>query len=124
MLQTYKTVLYIDSSIRFKTNKISSIIEKIKTTGTTAQRLMNTSLSCYTNPKMFKWFKEEPSSYDNFDSIEANIIFFYKNFLSSLIMKAWIICALDESCIAPKGSRLHNWFTSCSSCGCHRYDQG
>ena len=89
-----------------------------------SQILRGFKLSCYTNPKMFKWFGENSRSYDSIDTLEANVVFFHKNFISDLLLKAWIICALDKRCIAPRGSSLYNLLTSCSSCGCHRYDQG
>ena len=66
---------------------------------------------------MFTWFGEETKSFETFFTIEANILLFQQSFLTSLIMKAWITCALDRDCIAPLGSSI----SGC--CGCHRFDQ-
>ena len=66
---------------------------------------------------MFSWFEEETKSFENFFTIEANILLFHQNFLTNLVMKAWITCALYKECIAPVGSSI----SGC--CGCHRYDQ-
>lgn len=62
-------------------------------------------------------YSKDAKKYEEVFSIDANFLLFKKSILTSLIMKAWVTCALDESCIAPEGSRL----SPC--CGCHRYDQ-
>ena len=51
--------------------------------------------------KQFEWFGDSWKSYENLLTIEANILMFHKSFLTNLIMKAWVTCALDESCMAP-----------------------
>lgn len=66
---------------------------------------------------MFNWFGETSQNYEDFFTIEANILIFSRNFLTTLMMKAWVTCALDKDCIAPPGSSI----SGC--CGCHRYDQ-
>ena len=79
---------------------------------------------------MFTWFNLTKSNLDQLLTIEANFIIFRKSFLTSLIMKTWVSCALDQSCISPPGStpeccRLStNWF-KCGpdGFGCHRFDQ-
>ena len=66
---------------------------------------------------MYKWFGDNTSTYEQFYTIESCILLFQRSFLTTLLMKGWVTCALDESCMAPPGSRL--W----PCCGCHRYDQ-
>lgn len=75
------------------------------------------NLVCYTHPDMFSWFDLNIVDYEDVYTIDANLIMFQKSFLTTLIMKAWVTCALDMNCIAPIGSRLK------PCCGCHRYDQ-
>lgn len=115
-LLKYETVLYIDSSIRFLNNEIAPIVNSCTDVGMLTQYI-GLKLVCYTNPKMFEWFEEESKSYEDFFTIEANILMFHRSFLTSILMKAWITCALDENCIAPEGS------STGGCCGCHRYDQ-
>ena len=108
--------MYIDSSIQLFNSSIRPLIETASITGLLTQ-FIGLKLSCYTNPKMFNWFHEDQTDFDDLNTIEANILLFHKNFLNTLIMKAWVTCALDATCIAPEGSRI----SGC--CGCHRYDQ-
>jgi hypothetical protein len=115
-LRDYSTVIYIDSSIRFLSSDMRPIIDTLKRVGMLTQ-FIGLRLTCYTDPKMFAWFGEEAESYEQFFTIEANILLFHQTFLTSLIMKAWITCALYEDCIAPKGAKI----SGC--CGCHRFDQ-
>ena len=112
-LKEYETVIYIDSSIRFQSSEISPIIESLKNVGMLTQ-FIELKLNCYTNPKMFDWFHETKDNYEDFFTIEANILLFHRSFITSLIMKAWVTCALEEQCIAPVGSTIGG------CCGCHR----
>lgn len=112
-LKEFKTVIYIDSSIRFQSSELSPIIESLKDVGMLTQYI-ELKLNCYTNPKMFNWFHETKDSYEDFFTIEANILLFHRSFITSLIMKAWVTCALEEQCIAPIGSTIGG------CCGCHR----
>lgn len=115
-MRSYDSVLYLDSSIRFKSGELAPIFTTLKETGLLTQ-FIGLKLTCYTNPQMFAWFNEEVKSYESFFTIEANILLFHRNFLTTLMMKSWVTCALDENCIAPPGSRIGG------CCGCHRYDQ-
>ncbi len=40
------------------------------------------------------WFGENVDDFENFDTIEANILYFTNNFITALVMKAWVTCAL------------------------------
>ena len=115
-LKSYKRVLYIDSSIQILNGNIGNQIAKLKKTSMLTQ-MISLKLNCYTNPLMYKWFGETNETYKEFRTIEANILLFERSFLSMLLMKAWVTCALDKSCISPPGSKL------LPCCGCHRYDQ-
>jgi hypothetical protein len=108
--------LYIDSSIRILNDNIGNQITKLKKTSMLTH-IIGYNLNCYTDPLMYKWFGETNETYKEFWTIEANILLFERSFLSMLLMKAWVTCALDKSCIAPPGSKLY------PCCGCHRYDQ-
>jgi hypothetical protein len=115
-LRKHETVIYIDSSIRFHSNELQPLVNTLRDVGLLTQYI-GLKLNCYTNPKQFEWFGETAKSYQDFYTIEANILFFHRNFITTLMMKAWVTCALDVNCIAPPGSSIGG------CCGCHRYDQ-
>lgn len=117
VLNNYQTVLYIDSSIYFNTDHIGEPLATAKSVGMFSQTLTYFNLTDYTNPKMFEWFDHTHKDFENMATIEANILIFNRCFITSLIMKTWVTCALDVNCIDPVGSRL----MGCP--GCHRYDQ-
>ena len=115
VFNSHQTIVYIDSSIYFNSNEMKQSYDTAINIGMSSQ-LLGADLNYYTNPKMFKWFKEQPKDYE-IKFLEANLLIFNRCFVTSLIMKSWVTCALDVNCMAPEGSRLMN----CP--GCHRYDQ-
>ncbi len=115
-MKKYDRIMYVDSSIQLFEKNLEPIMNIVPITGLLTQ-FIGLKLKCYTNPKMFDWFQEKSDVYENLDTIEANILVMHKNFINILLMKAWVTCALDGTCIAPEGSRI------AGCCGCHRYDQ-
>jgi hypothetical protein len=77
-------------------------------------------MGCYTDKRLYDWFGDNSTlqnmQYD-IKTLEANAFLFRKSFVTELIMKAWVTCALDTKCMALEGAVL--W----PCCGCHRYDQ-
>ena len=62
-------------------------------------RYIDLYLTCFTDANMFKWFNNNVNTYLDVHSLEANFIIINKNnFVSHLIMKAWVTCALDQNC--------------------------
>lgn len=102
-LNTEDIVLYVDSSVRFNNKKLQPSLSTAIYSGLASQTLTYYNLTCYTDNKMFYWFKETPEDYQFVPTLEANIIIFKRSLLTSLIMKAWVTCALDKDCIAPEG---------------------
>ena len=116
----------MDSSIIFESNDIEAIIDYSKDIGLLT-RYLDLKLPCYTDPRMFNWFGTNENQFHNVHTLEANFIVLNRNLLTELIMKAWVTCALDAECIAPKFAHIYgnvrNWFQGCHVCGCHRFDQ-
>jgi hypothetical protein len=79
-------------------------------------------LSCYTLSGTFSWFNETSSLFDDIYIAEAGFVAVTDNFLSRLVLKTWVTCALDINCISPSNSK-----TQCrrqgGASGMHRYDQ-
>lgn len=70
----------------------------------------------------FSWFNETPTIYDDVYIAEAGFVAVTDNFMSRLVMKTWVSCALDPECMSPSNSR-----TICKRMngmsGTHRFDQ-
>ncbi len=79
-------------------------------------------MSCYTLSGTFSWFNETSSLFDDIYIAEAGFVAVTDNFLSRLVLKTWVTCALDINCISPSNSK-----TQCrrqgGASGMHRYDQ-
>jgi hypothetical protein len=115
-LRTHPILIYIDTSIRFHSNQLQPMFITLREVGLLTQYIQ-LKLVCYTNPKQFEWFGDTANTYKDFYTMEAGLLFVRDSFLTRIILKAWVTCALDVNCIAPAGSRVSN------CCGCHRYDQ-
>ncbi len=87
----------MDTSIRFKSNKIGKIISTVQDTGILA-RYLGLYIECFTHKGMFEWFGIDPNSFPQVYTLEANFIMLSNNFVTNLIMKAWITCALEKNC--------------------------
>jgi hypothetical protein len=90
--------------------------------GFSCRELPEHYLSCYTLHGTFAWFNESSALFDDIYIAEAGFVAVTDNFLSRLVLKTWVTCALDLNCIAPTNSH-----TRCSRnngmSGVHRFDQ-
>lgn len=109
VLSQYESVVYLDSSIRFTSAKIATIIEMTKETGLLS-RYLKINLTCYTDERMFNWFGSNRFEFIDMFTLEANFLLFHRTFLTSLVMKSWLTCALDESCIGKILLNCHNTY--------------
>ena len=121
-------MIYIDTTIRFRSNLISDILLVSEQLGMVTNDYKNSlDLVCYSNKKIFKWFETLEDLYNRIKLVKTNFLVFHRNFLSTLVLKAWVTCALEKECIAPEGSSYDGGFITsvlgCKSCGCHRFDQ-
>ena len=112
-----ESLVYFDTAVVLKTGQIQGLVDFSKKPGFVLPINFH-NFTCFTDANTFRWFNEDVSKYLPLGShIHAAAIVATKNVISSLIMKAWVTCALDVNCISPEGSRL------APCCGCHRYDQ-
>jgi len=127
LLRDFEKVLYLDTSIRFHSNDIESLVESSEHIGIKSE-YTNFKLNCFSNKQTFKWFQENPDNFEHINLSKTNVLMFSRTLLAALFMKTWVTCAFDEQCIAPTGSNAHgnffNYFFDCiSTCACHRFDQ-
>ena len=110
-------MIYLDTAIILKTKMLRGLIEFCRDTSF-AIPITYHNFNCYTNSKTFEYLQNDAQNFSRLDAhIHAAFIGITKNLLSSLVMKAWVTCALDSNCISPEGARL------APCCGCHRFDQ-
>ena len=90
--------------------------------GFSCRELPGHYLPCFTFQETFNWFKENPHAFEDIYIAEAGFLAVTDNFLSRVIMKSWVTCALDLNCISP-----YNGHTTCKRIqgitSTHRFDQ-
>ncbi|CAF1970578.1 unnamed protein product [Rotaria magnacalcarata] len=119
-LRRYGTIIYGDASARFNSNSFNPVLIDNYIRGFAVRELPNHYLSCFTRTGTFGWFNQSYSQFDEIYMSEANFLVVTDTFLTRLIMKAWLTCALEPECIMALGSK-----SNCrgSSTTYHRYDQ-
>ncbi|CAF1620046.1 unnamed protein product [Rotaria sp. Silwood1] len=121
-VQRFGTILYGDTSVRYLTSNFNRIIIDNLIRGFACRELPGHYLSCYTLSGTFSWFNETSSSFDDIYIAEAGFVAVTDNFLSRLILKTWVTCALDINCISPGNSQTKCKHMS-QPTGTHRFDQ-
>ncbi|CAF2740670.1 unnamed protein product [Rotaria sp. Silwood2] len=121
-VRRFGTIIYGDTSVRYLTSNFDRIIIDNLIRGFSCRELPGHYLSCFTLSETFSWFNETSSTFDDIYIAEAGFVAVTDNFLSRLVLKTWVTCALDSNCISPSSSR-----TQCKRTGgpsaTHRYDQ-
>ena len=126
MLQQYPGVYWVDSSIRFKTNKTDGVFKTVQETGGIA-------LSVRAPHSNFAVMMNETASYLITDIEQqkttrqsgATIMLLYRTSeVYENILKWGVLCSLEEQCIA-KGNRICSFGKPRDStwAKCSRYDQ-
>lgn len=121
-MRRFGTVIYGDTSVRYMTSDFNRIIIDNLIRGFSCRELPSHYLSCYTLSGTFSWFNESYSLYDDVYIAEAGFVAVTDNFLSRLVLKTWVTCALDAECISPSNSKSQCSRNSAAS-GMHRFDQ-
>ncbi|CAF4205929.1 unnamed protein product [Rotaria sp. Silwood2] len=121
-VRRFGSIIYGDTSVRYKTSNFDRLLIDNLIRGFSCRELPGHYLPCFTLSGTFSWFNEIFSSYDDIYIAEAGFVAVTDNFLSRLVLKTWVTCALDSSCITPILSS-----TKCKhvngTTNKHRYDQ-
>ncbi|CAF4761073.1 unnamed protein product [Rotaria socialis] len=119
-LRRYGTIIYGDASARFNSNSFNPVLIDNYIRGFAARELPDHYLSCFTRTGTFDWFNQSYSQFDEIYMSEANFLVVTDTFLTRLMMKAWLTCALESKCLIAYESQ-----SKCrgSSTTYHRYDQ-
>ncbi len=132
-LRRFKFVIYMEP-VKSCVDLLKSTIRNSKTFNRPILMSKKQSLNCYTNKKMFEWFDIEEAADVNANLIDTRVMLFQRDFLTSLMIKIWVTCALDIECIAPSDSSKSDhsgWIMwlfydtmGCShTCNCHKFDE-
>lgn len=121
-VRRFGSIIYGDTSIRYETSTFDRLLIDNSIRGFSCRELPGHYLPCFTLGGTFSWFNESLSSYDDIYIAEAGFVAVTDNFLSRLVLKTWVTCALDTNCIAPQNSKTQCRRTAGSS-NTHRYDQ-
>ncbi|XP_045194218.2 uncharacterized protein LOC123549843 [Mercenaria mercenaria] len=128
-LMDFGFVWWIDTSIRFMTTDIDSQIEYAKTHSffyvVSRNFLAKTGLTKNTLNATFDFLHEDHCKFRPFHEIWGGVILFHFDRISRAIAQAWVTCALNELCIAPKGSENKRACDEKQNYDgrCHRFDQ-
>ncbi|CAF4151468.1 unnamed protein product, partial [Rotaria sp. Silwood2] len=119
-LRRYGTIIYADSSARFNSNSFNPVLIDNYIRGFAVRELSGHSLSCYTHTDTFTWFNQSYRNFENIYIAEGGFLVVTDTFLTRLIMKAWLTCALESDCLITFKSQTKCNETFWSK---HHYDQ-
>lgn len=128
LYQEFGNVWWIDSSVRFISRDLELPLKYLKEKGMLFFTYdVSSSIAAHTDRRMFTYFDEDPCLFVNFGEIEASSIAFSKHLVSRVVLRQWILCALDQNCIAPTDSskqcKMTLNVTTMEIGRCHRFDQ-
>ncbi|CAF1267444.1 unnamed protein product [Adineta ricciae] len=121
-VRRFGSIIYGDTSVRYNTSNFTRLLIDNEIRGFSCRELPGHYLPCFTLEKTFTWFNETPSTFDDVYIAEAGFVAVTDNFLSRLVLKTWVTCALDPECIAPTQSKSVCKHRSGTG-NVHRYDQ-
>lgn len=118
-------VVWMDTSLRFRTSKITYIIDLAKTNTVLAAEGSG-FVATRTHSNMFNFLKEDPNTFESLKEFQAGFIIYYGNeFGENFFMRPWISCALTFGCMVPDYTSAK--YLSCPNVerfhACHRFEQ-
>ncbi|WAQ98422.1 hypothetical protein MAR_022795 [Mya arenaria] len=129
VLMEFGFVWWLDSSVRFISGDLEPTLSLARAHGA----LYNVhhdehnvlGITRQTDARTFTFLKEDTCKFKPFAEVSATTVLFYFNSITKAVVKAWVKCALNEDCIAPKGSNLKIICDLKDSRDgrCHRFDQ-
>ena len=134
-MKEHESLIYIDVSVRFHSGLVEPALAASRRVGIIT-RFTNAKLTCFAHTKTVEWFGATdaaasaiaPAFASQALLLKTNFMAIERNFLTALVLKAWVTCALERECIAPVGASptgglVASVFGCSASCDCHRYDR-
>ena len=131
VLKQYPLVMWVDSSVRFRTSNLSRLIEDAVSIGVQVSLEFNShrvkieaSVAERTDLRTFQYLGEDPCLFQTYGEVHAGWVFLYRSiFTLKYIMKPWVSCALHYGCMVITRATM-DCDSSASRIGkCHRFDQ-
>lgn len=126
MLREFDGVFWIDSSVRFLTNNLTSVFNQAyRNNGILAFARSHHSNFAATHPGMYRYLPISAPLAGVTEMRDANsILFFRTKLVYTKIVAWWVLCALKEDCIASgRGLLACHFKGKFAWAGCHRFDQ-
>ena len=127
VLEESPAVFWIDSSIYFTSNNFSAVFRQLdhQKKGVLSFSNSRTSIFEVTHPEMYQYLPMSTVRAKRVSVPESGCILLYRTAdVYNHIVRWWLLCALQQQCMAPTTSQLHcNRRNRQTYAGCHRYDQ-
>lgn len=121
----FPRVLWMDTSVRFKTGNLSLTLDKVYASGGILifRRQIHSNFEA-THSRMYHYLPISASHASKTTQCGAGSIYIHRNeLLYNRIIAWWVLCALEDDCIAPI-LQLKCYFKGPAVWAkCHRYDQ-
>ena len=127
MLQKYRFVLWLDTSVIFGTSDLDPLFIQAKEQGVMSPH-DNHLLAAHTHEDTFRFLQEPPCLYRNYGEFSGRLLIFHSEnaLVNDYVIQPWVKCALIEDCMKTKHKTGGN-LLYCQSHKiyhiCHRYDQ-
>lgn len=127
MLQTYRFVMWMDTSVRFETSDLDPLFINAKKEGVMSRHDVHL-LPAHLHEETFIFLQEPPCLYRNLTEFQAAMLLFHSDhkLIYDYIFTPWLKCALIEKCMKtrkPTGGKLLYCKSNKVYHSCHRYDQ-
>uniref|UniRef100_A0A7E4VTS7 Nucleotide-diphospho-sugar transferase domain-containing protein n=1 Tax=Panagrellus redivivus TaxID=6233 RepID=A0A7E4VTS7_PANRE len=133
VLPEFKTIMYVDASIRFTAPKNETLTDMFKSMETqfakTGFRLLGKSFHHnypVTHPDMYAFFNVTEKQMKETNQFHSGLYFLNNSPAGWKVMNKMIQCALQPKCMAPKGAKArcnYRLLKENKHILCHRFDQ-
>ena len=128
VLKDFPGVLYLDSSVRILSSSWESPWSQlIRTQGILTLSTTAHSIYAVTHPRMFEYLPSNITELKRAEQRQAGALLLYRtHHVYMHVIRWWVLCALDNNCMAPILNRYCKWKTKdhFNELGnCHRFDQ-
>lgn len=119
-------VWWMDSATRITTDRLETALNYSKINSMLFfSNDKSHAVAYHTDPATMNYFAEDACKYRQFGEFEAGFNLYHFDNVTSIVVNQWAACALNEECIAPKGSENKQscYFWKRYDGRCHRFDQ-